>query len=116
MQPTFRIGGNFGATAGVCEMLLQSNIGTIDLLPALPEQWRNGSFSGLCARGGFVIGCEWENRRIKSIAVTSTVGGICRLKFRGANRAALDNIEFSVDGDIMYFPTIKGETLYITIG
>ena len=114
-HPPFRIDGNFGATAGVCEMLLQSNAGAIELLPAVPEQWRNGSFEGLCARGGFVISCRWENKRIKSITVRSTAGGICRLKFRGANRAALDNIEFSVDGDLMFFPTIKGETLHITV-
>ena len=114
-HPPFQIDGNLGVTAGVCEMLVQSNSGVIDLLPALPDQWRNGSFEGLCARGGFEIGCTWENRRIKAIVVTSTAGGICKLRFRGANRAALDNIEFSVDGDLMFFHTIKGETLYITV-
>ena len=114
-HPPFRIDGNFGATAGVCEMLLQSGTGAIEILPALPDNWRNGSFAGLCARGGFIVDCEWENRRIKEIYVTSTVGGVCRLQFRGANRAALDNIEFSVDGDLMFFPTIKGETLHITV-
>jgi hypothetical protein len=114
-HPPFQIDGNFGVTAGVCEMLLQSNTGTIELLPATPDNWRNGSFTGLCARGGFIIDCEWENKHIKEIFVKSTVGGVCRLKFRGANRAALDNIEFSVDGDIMFFPTIKGETLHITV-
>jgi alpha-L-fucosidase 2 len=96
-------------------MLLQSNSGVIELLPALPDKWRNGSFKGLCARGGFEIECTWENKRIIEIIVTSTAGGICTLKFRGANRAALDNIEFSVDGDLMFFPTIKGEILHITI-
>jgi len=114
-HPPFQIDGNFGVTAGVCEMLMQSNSGSIELLPALPDNWRNGSFEGLCARGGFVIDCIWENKRIKEIKVKSTAGGICTLKFRGANRAALDNIEFSVDGDLMFFPTIKGETLHITI-
>ena len=114
-HPPFQIDGNFGVTAGVCEMLMQSGTGVIELLPALPDNWRNGHFDGLCARGGFVIDCEWENRRIKEIYVTSTVGGVCRLQFRGANRAALDNIEFSVDGDLMFFPTIKGETLHITV-
>jgi len=114
-HPPFQIDGNFGATAGVCEMLLQSNTSATELLPAIPDQWRNGSFSGLCSRGGFIIGCKWENKHIKEITVKSTVGGICRLKFRGANRAALDNIEFSVDGDVMFFHTIKGETLHITV-
>ena len=114
-NPPFQISGNFGATAGVCEMLIQSNTGVIDLLPALPERWRNGNFEGLCASGGFIIDCTWENKRVKEIFVKSTVGGICRLKFKGANHAALDNIEFSVDGELMFFPTIKGETLHITI-
>lgn len=114
-HPPFQIDGNLGVTAGVCEMLLQNSGSTIELLPALPDSWRNGSFKGLCARGGFVIDCEWENKHIKEIYVTSGVGGICTLKFKGARRAALDNIEFSVDGDIMFFPTIKGETLHITV-
>lgn len=114
-SPPFQISGNFGATAGVCEMLMQSNNGTIDLLPALPDRWRSGSFEGLCAAGGFIINCTWENKLVKEIFVTSTAGGVCRLKFKGANHAALDNIEFSVDGELMFFPTIKGETLHITI-
>ncbi|MBQ9746232.1 MAG: glycoside hydrolase family 95 protein [Clostridia bacterium] len=114
-HPPFQIDGNFGVTAGVCEMLIQSNSGYIELLPALPDAWRSGHFKGLCARGGFILECEWENKRLKEIYVTSTVGGVCRLKFKGANRAALDNIEFSIDGNIMFFPTIKGERLRITI-
>ena len=114
-HPPFQIDGNFGATAGVCEMLLQSSSGCIELLPAIPTAWRNGFFTGLCARGGFTIGCVWENRHVKNITVTADVGGLCRLKFVGAQRATLDNIEFSVDGDLMYFPLLKGETVHISV-
>jgi alpha-L-fucosidase 2 len=115
-HPPFQIDGNFGATAGVCEMLLQSHTGVIELIPSLPDAWRNGSFQGLRARGGFTIGCVWENKRPKTITVTSGAGGVCRLRFPGAQRATLDDIEFSVDGDLMYFPTLKGETLHIMVG
>ncbi len=114
-HPPFQIAGNFGATAGVCEMLMQSSAGYIELLPALPKIWRNGFFTGLCARGGFTIGCVWENLRVKNITVMADVGGLCKLKFVGAGHATLDNIEFSVDGDLMYFPLLKGETVHIKV-
>ncbi len=114
-HPPFQVDGNFGATAGVCEMLLQSSAGYIELLPAIPTAWRNGFFTGLCARGGFTIGCVWENRQAKTITVTADVGGLCKLKFAGAGRATLDDIEFSVDGDLMFFPLQKGETVHISV-
>jgi alpha-L-fucosidase 2 len=113
--PPFQIEANFGITAGVCEMLMQSHTGVIEILPAISEDWRSGSFQGLRARGNFTVGCVWENKIPKAITITAESGGVCRLKFDGAQRALLDNKEFSVDGDRMFFPMVKGETVHIIV-
>ncbi|WP_345949647.1 glycoside hydrolase N-terminal domain-containing protein [Mucilaginibacter sp. PAMB04274] len=79
-HPPFQIDGNFGCTSGIAEMLLQSHDGAIYLLPALPDEWKQGSISGLMARGGFKIGIQWRNHRIYKLSVYSTLGGQCRLR------------------------------------
>ncbi|WP_345954337.1 glycoside hydrolase N-terminal domain-containing protein [Mucilaginibacter sp. PAMB04168] len=79
-HPPFQIDGNFGCTSGIAEMLLQSHDGAIYLLPALPDEWEQGSISGLMARGGFKIGIQWRNHRIYKLSVYSTLGGQCRLR------------------------------------
>jgi alpha-L-fucosidase 2 len=78
--PPFQIDGNFGFTAGVAEMLIQSHEGFISLLPALPDQWSSGEVKGLVARGGFVIDMKWNEGQIKRIAIFSRLGGDCRIK------------------------------------
>lgn len=78
-HPPFQIDGNLGATAGMAEMLLQSHEGRIHLLPALPDEWKNGSFEGLTARGGFVLSAKWKEKRLREVRVTAKVGGQLRL-------------------------------------
>lgn len=79
-HPTFQIDGNFGGTAGITEMLLQSHAGYIHLLPALPDNWQSGSIKGVRARGGFTIDMEWKESRITRLSVTSHSGGTCRIR------------------------------------
>lgn len=79
-HPLFQIDGNFGGTAGITEMLLQSHAGYIHLLPALPDNWQSGSIKGVRARGGFTIDMEWKESRITRLSVTSHSGGTCRIR------------------------------------
>jgi len=90
-HPPFQIDGNFGGTAGVCEMLMQSqctmeNKCIIELLPACPEQWKDGKVSGLCARGGYEVSFEWEGGYVRSCSITAKNNGTVTLLYNGQQK------------------------------
>ena len=79
-HPPFQIDGNFGATAGLAEMLLQSHLGEIHLLPALPAAWSRGEVSGLKARGGFDVSFSWRDGRLVKGEILSVAGESCTVR------------------------------------
>jgi len=109
-HPPFQIDGNFAGTAGMAEMLLQSHLGFIELLPALPKVWSEGKISGLRARGGFELTLTWKNGELQHSEILSTLGNTCTVqapvmfKIKGLNKTA----EKVTGGYRMEFPTVKG--------
>lgn len=82
-HPPFQIDGNFGGTAGITEMLLQSHMGFIQLLPALPDAWKDGSIHGVCAKGNFEIDMIWKDGLLQEATLLSKAGQNCTVKYAG---------------------------------
>ena len=98
MHPPFQIDGNFGFTAGVSEMLLQSQNKELEILPALPKAWQNGKISGLLARGGFEVDITWKEGKLSALSVRSNLGNKCKVKY---NRKI---VEFETkEGQVYHF-------------
>ncbi|GAA4801964.1 glycoside hydrolase family 95 protein [Olivibacter ginsenosidimutans] len=109
-HPPFQIDGNFGATAGMTEMLMQSHDGIIRLLPALPKAWKNGQISGIKARGNVELGMVWKNGQLEKAQLTAISGGICRVTSKQTLRVQeLPAQAQKMDGKILIFQAEKGK-------
>jgi alpha-L-fucosidase 2 len=93
-HPPFQIDGNFGGAAGILELLVQSHLNELNLLPALPKELPDGKVSGLCARGGFELTLEWKQGNLASLTIYSKAGNTCNVRY--GNKT-------------ISFPTIKGK-------
>ncbi|WP_050954071.1 glycoside hydrolase family 95 protein [Paenibacillus lactis] len=109
-HPPFQIDANFGGAAGLAEMLLQSHLGEIVLLPALPAAWSSGAVRGLKARGGFLIDMEWKDGALASASITSTHGQPCSVSCGIPVRVQREDGSAAASGERCSFDTVKGET------
>ena len=97
--PPFQIDGNFGFTAGVSEMLLQSHGGYIEVLPALPDAWKDGSFQGMKARGNFEVSAAWKDGKITRLEIVSHSGGELKIKYSNISSLKVNGEKFSASAD-----------------
>jgi alpha-L-fucosidase 2 len=117
-HPPFQIDGNMGATAGIAEMLLQSQNGYLEFLPALPDAWNEGEISGICARGGFEVKINWSENIWKTAEIRSKTGQTCSVKSSAEFKVYCQGKEVplkSTGKNLCQFKTKPGETYQLTI-
>lgn len=111
-----QVDGTFGTTAAITEMLMQSHDGFIKLLPAVPEEWANGNFQGVFARGGFELNYKWENKKISTLNIISKAGEICRIESKPGMKIKSGGklIKYKIlPNNIAEFITVKGASYTI---
>ncbi|MDD9269253.1 glycoside hydrolase family 95 protein [Paenibacillus sp. GCM10023248] len=97
-HPPFQIDGNFGAVAGIAEMLLQSHMGELNLLPALPDEWKSGRIKGIRARGGYVVDLVWDEGQLSEAAIQASRSGVCTVRSTVPIVVMLDEQEVARSG------------------
>lgn len=119
IHPQFQIDGNFGGTAGIAEMLLQSHGGFIELLPAIPASWESGSFQELVARGNFVTDVRWETGLVMEVHIRSRAGETCEIRYPGIGDSGHYQIQkcqgrlSRLSSDAVRWETETGQELFI---
>jgi alpha-L-fucosidase 2 len=114
---SMQVDGTLGATAAISEMLVQSHDGHLLLLPALPGDWKTGSFKGACTRGAFELDFQWEDSQVTEVKVLSKAGETCRIQIGRPSTPTLEGkeVDFKVIADgIVEFPTTKGKTYVLS--
>ena len=114
---SLQVDGSFGVTAAVTEMLMQSHDGFIKLLPALPDEWSNGEFNGLCARGAFELDFIWKNKMVTQLKILSKAGEVCRIEFKPGMKISSNGKKIAFNkltNGLIEFNTVKG-AVYLVI-